>query len=210
MIPSEEELDRALCLRHGPEVHATIKSATVGIAGLGGLGSNIAAMLTRTGVSHLIIADFDSVDISNINRQNYSLRQLGSAKVSATDENLKAINPYMTIEKHHVKLTPSNIPDVFGRCGIVCEAFDVASEKAMLINTLLEKCPKTKIVSGSGLAGYGRSNDIRTKKLLADLYMCGDDIDMKGVKGGLMSPRVNVCAGHAANMVISLLMKEDL
>ncbi|MDR3075358.1 MAG: sulfur carrier protein ThiS adenylyltransferase ThiF [Candidatus Methanoplasma sp.] len=209
MIPSEEEFDKALCIRHGPEVHGKVKNATVGIAGLGGLGSNIAAMLTRAGVSHLVIADFDRVDISNINRQNYYLRQIGSVKVEATEELLKAINPYMTIDGHDVRLTPSNIPEIFKGCDIVCEAFDVASEKAMLINTILEKCPGTKIVSGSGLAGYGRSNEIKTKKLLEDLYMCGDDTDMKGVKGGLMSPRVNVCAGHVANMVISLLMKEE-
>ncbi|MCL2032111.1 MAG: sulfur carrier protein ThiS adenylyltransferase ThiF [Methanomassiliicoccaceae archaeon] len=209
-LPSKEDLDEALCARHSPEIHNVIRKAKIGIAGLGGLGSNIASMLARAGVSYLTIVDFDFVDITNINRQNYYLDQVGRAKVDMTEEQLKRINPYMTIKKHQMKLSPSNIPDIFGGCCIVCEAFDVPSEKAMLINTLLEKCPGIKVVSGSGMAGFGRSNEIRTEKLFSDLYICGDGVDMEGMKGGLMSPRVNICAGHMANMVVSLLMKEDL
>jgi len=208
-FPSKDELERALCTRHTAEVHNIIKEAKIGIAGLGGLGSNISAMLVRSGVSRLTIADFDKVDITNINRQNYYLDQIGKAKVDAAEELLKKINPYLIIEKHNVKLEPSNIPNIFGKCDIVCEAFDIPSEKAMLINTILEKCPGIKVVSGSGMAGFGRSNEIRTERLFADLYMCGDGIDMDDIKGGLMSPRVNICAGHMANTVISLLMKGD-
>jgi sulfur carrier protein ThiS adenylyltransferase len=209
-LPSKDELDSALCSRHSPEVYEAIKKAKVGIAGLGGLGSNIAAMLARAGVSRLTIADLDDVDMSNINRQNYYLEQIGTAKVDAAEELLMKINPYIAIEKHRVRLTPSNIPEIFKGCDIVCEAFDIPSEKAMLINTLLEKCPGTKVVSGSGMAGFGRSNEIRTERLFAGLYICGDGIDMEDAEGGLMSPRVNICAGHMANTVISLLVKGDI
>jgi len=208
-LPNKDDIENSLCSRHSPEVHNKICGAKIGIAGLGGLGSNIAAMLVRAGVSDIIIADFDVVDISNINRQNYFLEQMGHAKTDATEETLRRINPYITIEKHSVKLDPSNIPEVFGRCDIVCEAFDVPSGKAMLINTILEKCPGIKVISGSGMAGFGRSNEIRTERLFTDLYMCGDGIDMEDADGGLMSPRVNICAGHMANAVISLLMKGD-
>ena len=208
-LPRREELEEALCARHSPDVHNAIAKARIGIAGLGGLGSNIAAMLARAGISQMVIADFDVVDITNINRQNYFADQIGKRKVDAAEEVLKKINPYLVIEKHHEKLYPSNIPDIFGECRIVCEAFDAPSQKAMLINTLLEKCPGMKVISGSGMAGFGRSNCIRTEKLFADLYMCGDGVDMEGVKGGLMSPRVNICAGHMANTVIALLMNGD-
>lgn len=210
MLPSNDELENALKERHTPEVHNAIRKARVGIAGLGGLGSNIAAMLVRAGVSDIVIADMDAVEISNINRQNYSVEQIGSSKVDATEGSLKKINPYISIEKHKVRLERSNIPAIFKGCGIVCEAFDVPSEKAMLINTILEKCPRTKVVSGSGMAGFGRSNEITTKRVFDDLYICGDGIDMEDVKGGLMSPRVNICAGHMANTVISLIMKGDI
>ena len=210
MSPDEKEIDDILSKRHTPEVHFTIKKARIGIAGLGGLGSNIAAMLARAGVSHLTIADFDSVDMSNINRQNYYPDQIGAAKVDATEELIRRINPYATVEKHNVKLNRSNVPEIFGKCDIVCEAFDIPSEKAMLINTLFEKCPDVKVVSGSGMAGFGRSNHITTKRLFGDHYICGDGIDMENVRGGLMAPRVNICAGHMANTVIALLMKGDV
>ncbi|MDR2699158.1 MAG: sulfur carrier protein ThiS adenylyltransferase ThiF [Candidatus Methanoplasma sp.] len=209
MLPSRDELEAALCKRHSPEVHGAISKARIGIAGLGGLGSNIAAMLTRAGASHLTIADFDDVEITNINRQNYYLRHIGTAKTDATEEVLKMINPYMTVVKNKVRLDPYNIPGIFGGCDIVCEAFDVPAQKAMLINTLLEKCPGVKVASGSGMAGYGRSDDIRTERLFADLYIHGDGVDMEGVRGGLMSPRVNICAAHMANTVIALLLEGD-
>ncbi len=209
-LPSKEELENSLSTRHSPKVHNAIKNAKIGIAGMGGLGSNIAMMLARAGVSSLVIADHDVVDISNINRQNYYLEQIGKAKTDASEELLKAVNPYIAIVKHCVKLDPSNIPGIFGGCDIVCEAFDVPSEKAMFINTMLEECPGIKIVAGSGMAGFGRSNEIRTEKLFADLYLCGDGIDMEEAEGGLMSPRVNICAGHMANTVIALLMKGDV
>ncbi|MDR1954935.1 MAG: sulfur carrier protein ThiS adenylyltransferase ThiF [Candidatus Methanoplasma sp.] len=208
-LPGRDALEKALRTRYPSDMHEKLKNAKVGIAGLGGLGSNIAAMLARAGVSHLTIADLDVVDISNINRQNYYLDQIGAAKVDATEALLRNIDPYLSIEKHHLKLDASNIPDVFGGCGIVCEAFDVPSEKAMLINTVLEKCPGVKVVSGSGMAGFGRSNEIRSEKLFADLYICGDGIDMEEIKGGLMSPRVNICAGHMANTVISLILNGE-
>ncbi len=208
--PTHDELDTALSLRHTPEVHERIKAARVGIAGLGGLGSNIAAMLVRSGIGDITIADHDSVDISNINRQNYSLDQIGIKKTDATEHVLKRINPYIRITKYDVRIDPDNASDIFGDVDIVCEAFDVPSEKAMLINTILEKCPDVKVISGSGMAGFGRSNSITTKKVFENLYMCGDGVDMEDVKGGLMSPRVNICAGHMANAVIAILMKGEL
>ena len=207
-LPSKEELNDALSIRHGFEIHNVLKGAMIGIAGLGGLGSNIAAMLARAGITKLVIADFDTVEMSNINRQNYYLEQIGETKTDATEENLMKINPYMSVIKHKVRLEPANIPEIFGGCRIVCEAFDIPSEKAMLINTILEKCPGITVVSGSGMAGYGRSNKIKTEKIFSGLYMCGDGIDMEEADGGLMSPRVNICAGHMANTVISILMKE--
>lgn len=209
-FPEKKELEEALRARLTTGIHEKIKTARVGIAGLGGLGSNIAAMLVRTGVANLTVADFDTVDLSNVNRQNYYLSQIGSPKTDAAEELLLKINPYLTIDKHYVRLDPSNIPAIFDGCDIVCEAFDVPSEKAMLINTILERCPGIKVVSGSGMAGYGRSNEIRTERLFADLYICGDGIDMEDTEGGLMAPRVNICAGHMANAVISLLINGDV
>ena len=209
-VPSKKDIEDALCGRHTPEIHNTIKKAKIGIAGLGGLGSNIAAMLVRAGISDLTIADLDVVDITNINRQNYDIGHIGAAKVDAAEQQLRKINPYVKIKKHNVRLDRSNIRRIFKDRDIICEAFDAPSEKAMLINTVLEECPGTKVVSGSGMAGFGRSNEITTKRLFDDLYICGDGIDMEDVPGGLMAPRVNICAGHMANAVISLILNGEI
>ncbi|MCL2785938.1 MAG: sulfur carrier protein ThiS adenylyltransferase ThiF [Methanomassiliicoccaceae archaeon] len=209
-VPSRDELYAVLGARHTPLVRDTIGRARIGIAGLGGLGSNVAMMLARAGVTDMVIADLDTVDMSNINRQNYYLDQIGTAKTDATEELLKKINPYLLIEKHHVRLDRTNIKSIFGRCDIVCEAFDIPSEKATLMNVLFEECPDVRVVSGSGMAGFGRSNEITTKKLFDDHYICGDGIDMEDVIGGLMSPRVSICAGHMANAVITILMKGEM
>jgi sulfur carrier protein ThiS adenylyltransferase len=208
-FPGGNDLEMLMSARHTPFVHERMRNATVGIAGLGGLGSNIAAMLARLAVGHLVIADFDIVDPTNLNRQNYFVSDIGMKKTDASEEILHHINPFIEIEKHTVRLDETSIPDIFGRCEVVCEALDSASEKAMFINTLLEKCPDVIVISGSGLGGYDDSNLIRTEKKIRNLYICGDMVSEAGVGTGLMSPRVNICAGHMANETLRVLMGKE-
>lgn len=162
-IPSEKEADLLMSARDPSRIRSKLRSASIGIAGLGGLGSNIAAMLVRSGIGRLVISDMDTVDATNLNRQNYFYDDLGRPKTDATEDLLKRISPCTEIEKHQCRLTPENIPDIYGNCDIVCEALDSAEEKAMFINTVLEKCPDTIIISGLGMAGHGHSNSITTK-----------------------------------------------
>jgi len=208
--PYRSDYEAARVQKHGNDVNDVLKNATVGIAGLGGLGSNIAMMLSRAGVGKLVIADHDTVDISNMTRQNYYYRHLGMRKTDATAELISFMDPNIEIEKHFVKLDPDNLENIFKKCDIVCEALDDPTEKAMLINNLLIKCPDIIVVSGSGMAGYGKSNDIRTEHAMKRLYVCGDGIDMEFWNSVMMSPRVNICAGHMANTVIAVLMNKKV
>ncbi|MDP2933961.1 MAG: ThiF family adenylyltransferase, partial [bacterium] len=100
-----EQFEAMLIERHGKSVHKKLKSATVGIAGLGGLGSNVAVSLARIGVGKIVIADFDLVEPSNLNRQQYFVEQLGTNKVAGLTENLMRINPYIKIDGRQVRLT---------------------------------------------------------------------------------------------------------
>ncbi|MDD5134403.1 MAG: sulfur carrier protein ThiS adenylyltransferase ThiF [Phycisphaerae bacterium] len=201
-----EQFKEMLIERHGEAVYEKLKAATVGIAGLGGLGSNVAVALVRVGVGKLVIADFDIVEPSNLNRQNYFVAQLGADKVNATIENLKKINPYVEIKGVSVKLNPENVPAVFKDCPIVAECFDKAQSKQMLIETILGSMKKTIVVAASGLAGYGKSNEIRTKKISERLIMVGDSEN--GIEKGLslMACRVIIAAGHQANAIVELLI----
>jgi sulfur carrier protein ThiS adenylyltransferase len=208
-IPTRDELEGLMASRHTPGVHARLKQATVGVAGVGGLGSAIVVALARVGVGRIIIADFDVVEPSNLNRQQYFIDQIGSYKVDALLENLRRINPYVTVEAHCTMLTPENIPVIFSDCTIIVEAFDRADMKAMLVNRVLEAMPQSSVVAASGLAGYGPNNSIATLKVSSRLYVIGDTVSEAKPGNGLMAPRVGIAAHHQANQVIRILLGEE-
>ena len=184
-----------------------LESAVVGIAGAGGLGSNCAMHLVRAGVKKLVIADFDVVGESNLNRQFFFRRQLGEKKIDALAANLREIEPDLALELHDVRLTADNADLVFAGCQIIVEAFDSAEAKEMLLNSLL---PLGKpIVSAIGLAGWGRSNDIRVRKVGRNLILVGDQT--RDVRDGFapVGVRVGIAAAMQANSVVSLLLGEE-
>ena len=204
-VPSKQELDNALIARHGAELHARLSNATVAICGLGGLGSNIAIALARAGVGHLHLIDFDRVDISNLNRQQYFVRQLGQFKTEALRENLLAIAPYLQVELSTVRLTEENVPTLLADADIICEAFDKAEAKAMLVNSVLEHFPDKWLVSGNGMAGKDSANLIRTRRLGRHFILCGDGVSDVETSGTLFSARVMACAAHEALAVIRII-----
>ena len=185
-----------------------LESAKVGIAGAGGLGSNVAMLLVRAGMKKLVIADFDTVNESNLNRQFFFRRQLGEKKIDALAANLLQIEPELALELHDAQLTVDNADLVFAGCQIIVEAFDSAESKAMLLHALL---PLGKpIVSAIGLAGWGRSNDIRVRKVGRNLILVGDQT--RDVREGFapVGVRVMIAAAMQANSVVSLLLGEEL
>lgn len=206
--PSEEELEYLMAARHTPGVHAKLKQATIGIAGVGGLGSAVAVALARVGVGRLIIADFDVIEPSNLNRQQYFVDQLGQYKVAALTDNLKRINPYVAVEAHRVMLDPDNIPLIFKECKVVIEAFDRAEMKGMLVDTVLNRLKDCKIIAASGLAGYGSGNAIVTRRVAERLYLVGDNCSEALPGNGLMAPRVGIAASHQANQALRIVLGE--
>ncbi|TYB31628.1 MAG: sulfur carrier protein ThiS adenylyltransferase ThiF [Candidatus Mcinerneyibacterium aminivorans] len=206
-IPSQKQLESLLVSRHTPGVHNRIKKAVVGIAGAGGLGSNVAISLTRMGLGKLIIVDYDVVEPSNLNRQQYFINQIGMLKVKALQDTLKKINPFVEIETYSEKIEESNIDKFFKNCDVIVEAFDKAEEKQMLINYILNNTEKY-IVAGSGMAGYGPNNNIVTRKI-GKLFICGDGESEAKPGKGLMAPRVGICANHQANQVVRILLNEQ-
>lgn len=207
--PTTDELEALLVSRHTPGVHQKVKKVTVGIAGVGGLGSHVALALTRLGIGHLILADFDVVEPSNLNRQQYFIDQLGMPKVEALKEILSRINPYIEITANNVRVDESNLTEIFGQVDILVEAFDTPEAKAMLVNTALHKLTTVPIVAASGLAGYNEANLIQTRKVSDRLYLIGDLTSAAAPGWGLMPPRVMVTAGHQANQVLRLILNEE-
>ncbi|MDE5557057.1 MAG: sulfur carrier protein ThiS adenylyltransferase ThiF [Ruminococcus sp.] len=208
MIPTEQEMYKSLAERHGEDLQKKISSARVAVCGLGGLGSNIAIALARAGVGKLHIMDFDRVDISNLNRQQYSAEQVGIYKTIAITANLKAINPYCEVIPEIIKLDEKNIPEILKDDDIICEAFDNPEAKAILVNSILENFPEKYIVGGSGMASLGSANTITTRRVMKNFYLCGDGVSEVSDGTGLFSSRVMVCAGHQANMILRIIAGE--
>lgn len=205
MVLSQAEWRQGLLSRCGVEVQQKLQQARVAIAGLGGLGSNIAVMLTRMGVEHLHLIDFDKVDITNLNRQQYFVAQLGMDKTEALSHNLRLINPYVQLRVDKVRVTEENITELFAEDEIICEAFDKPDYKAMLVNGILCNFPDKLVVAASGMAGCGAGNLIMTKRINRRLYVCGDGTS-DCTKEYLVAPRVALCAAHQANLVNRLIL----
>jgi len=205
--PAEEELDALLSARHSPGIQTRLRKACVGIAGVGGLGSAVALALARLGVGQLIVADFDMVEPSNLNRQQYFLDQIGLPKVYALRDTLRRINPHVRLTACHLKLTAANLGEIFTPVQVLVEAFDRVDQKVMLVETFAACCPETPIVTGSGMAGYEPANSIQTRQSGQRLFVCGDGETAAGPGVGLMSPRVGIVAHHQANAVLRLLLE---
>lgn len=207
-VPSREVMREALNIRHGEDLQNKISAARVAVCGLGGLGSNIAIALARAGVGHLHLIDFDRVDLTNLNRQQYAVRQLGQYKTDALRETLSLVSPYCDVTCDTVRVTDENLPDLLKAEDYICEAFDRAEAKAMLVSGVLEHFPEKYLVAASGLAGLGSANTIQTRRVSQRFYLCGDGTSDSSVGLGLVASRVLVCAAHEANMILRLIAGE--
>lgn len=208
-MPGWGELESLMMSRHTPGVHQLLKRASVGIAGLGGLGSSVAVSLARVGVGRLVLVDFDVVEPSNLNRQQYFVDQIGMRKTDALSETLLRVNPYVNVEKYAVRLTRENICSIFEGVQIVVEAFDNEESKAMLVETILRDSSHAKVVAASGMAGYDSANLVHTERIGSRFYLSGDRTSCCEPGRGLMAPRVGVVSQHQACMVLRLLVGEE-
>lgn len=194
-----------LAQRIGGDARAKLAAARVGVAGLGGLGSNIAVMLARSGVGALHLVDFDCVDESNLNRQHYFREHLGRPKTEALAEQLLRIDPRIELELDRVRVDAGNAAALFVGERIVCEAFDDPVCKADLVNTLLTETTGTVVVAGSGMAGAGAADGVVTRRVGRRLFVCGDgttDVE----DAALFAPRVVLCAAQQALVVVRLVL----
>ena len=200
------KLERSMFSRHDPAVLAALRGAIVGIAGAGGLGSNIAVSLARAGVGRLILADFDKIEPSNLNRQQYTVAQIGRRKVAALRANLRRMAPFTRVTAFDGRVTASNLGKIFGEADLLLEAFDKAREKAMLINAWLRSFPGRPVIAASGLCGYGRNAALKTRRL-GNLYVCGDGASEPAKGISPMAPRVALVAAMQANLAVQLLVE---
>jgi len=187
------------------EIKNRLSGKKVGIAGCGGLGSNCAVALARVGVGTLVIADFDIISESNLNRQYFFADQVGQKKVVSLRENIARINPVVRVIGHDVRINPENIPVIFTECDVLVEAFDLADQKEMFIESVLSNLPSIPLVIGLGMAGWGMNDTIHCRKD-GNLYICGDETSEIGPELPPIAPRVGIVANIQANVVMEILL----
>jgi len=191
-----------------PAEREALETVRVGIAGAGGLGSNCAMHLVRAGVKHITVADFDVVNESNLNRQFFFRDQIGMKKVDALKENLLRIDPEADIRAVDARLDAGLARSLFDDCRIVVEAFDSVDAKAMILSALAGR-GKT-LVTASGLAGWGRSNAMRARRIGGGIVAVGDGESEVGEDAAPSSPRVGIAAAMEANSVVAVLLGKEV
>ena len=192
-----------------PEQSSLLQAAQVAIFGLGGLGSNVAMWLARLGVGHLLLYDFDRVELSNLNRQYYFVEDVGEYKAVALLKHLRAVNPYGDYQSRVVRLTQDNLAELVDTAPIICEALDKPEAKALLVNGVLESFPDKFLVAASGLAGFGTSDSMQVRQITPHFYLCGDGsssfLDLP-----LCGARVGLCAAQEALTIARIILQMEV
>ena len=171
----------------------------VGIAGVGGIGSNVAVHLVRAGCTSLKLVDFDRVELSNLNRQFYFADQVGGYKVEMLRDNLTRIVPEVVLETANLRLSSANMLDTFRDCQFLVEGFDDQHFKKQLIETFADS--GVPIVSASGIAG--REIDTIRVHRLGSCTIIGDfQTDFR--KSSLYGPKISVIAAMMADFVLRM------
>lgn len=183
---------------------AKIQSVKIGIAGAGGLGSNCAQLLVRSGFKKFKIVDFDCIDYSNLNRQFYFLHQVAKPKAPMLRENLRQINPDVEIDIVQTKIDENNINGLFGDCDVVVEAVDRAEFKKMIVEHYIAS--GKLLVAASGLAGWGDSDRIRVQKIKDNFYLVGDLTTASGPDCPPVAPCVNIAAAKQADVILNWVL----
>ncbi len=197
-------LEEALKVYFGAENLKKIMAVKVGIAGLGGLGSNCAMHLVRSGFKKFVLCDFDKVEAKNLNRQFYFLSQIGQPKTEALKANLCGINPDLELELVSEKLNNDNISSVFSDCDVVVEGFDTVICKQMIAQAYSRS--GKFFVSASGLAGWGSADHIITRKIHPTFYLIGDSCSEVSDTCPPCSPGVSVAASKQADCILSWVL----
>jgi sulfur carrier protein ThiS adenylyltransferase len=205
-FPMSFSFDSVTSHYFSPAQLARIRQTRIGIAGAGGLGSNCAVNLVRCGFEDFTIVDFDKIEPSNLNRQSFFSDQIGTAKVTALAENLRRINPALQLTMHQLRLDQGNLAEIFADCNAVVEAFDNPVCKAMVAQAFARS--QKLLVCASGLAGFGDSDRITTRRIHERFYIVGDQ--RSEVSGDVKpyAPCVAIAAAKQADVVLSWVLRE--
>ena len=182
--------------------------ATVLIVGMGGLGCPAAMYLSAAGVGHLIIADDDTVEITNLQRQiAHEQSNLGESKVSSAETTLKGLNPDVRITQINNRLEGDLLEKVVVSADVVVDASDNFNTRFAVNQSCLKN--KKPLVSGAAIRMEGQIAVFDSGNPESPCYQClysecGDD-DASCSQNGVMAPLVGIIGSVQAMETIKLI-----
>lgn len=179
-----------------------IQAVKIGIGGAGGIGSNVAVTLARCGFKHLEIIDHDDIEPSNLNRQQYFIKDIGKPKLEILKARLLQINPDANVKIHKTKWLPRDGKKYFQGCSFIVEGFDRAEDKRNFIEYYQDKAEY--IVSANGLGGFSGNALVKIRKL-KNIYLVGDNSTAANRKNPPMAPRTIACAAIMSGIILEIV-----
>lgn len=190
------------------QIEDKLSEKIVGIAGCGGLGTHAAVSLARAGIGTFFLVDFDIVQENALPRQCFLRGQTGRLKMNALKDNIQDANPDAKVYAFDVRLCPSDVAELFQSCDVLIEAVDAAKTKQTIIESAIKYMPDTPVVSGVGLAGYGKTEDLKVHRK-NNLYICGDLKSQVSEDLPHLAPRIALVAAMQANTVLEILLEGE-
>ncbi|MCL6638695.1 MAG: sulfur carrier protein ThiS adenylyltransferase ThiF [Firmicutes bacterium] len=188
----------------GMERLEKIQRVRIGIAGAGGLGSNCASYLVRSGFKKFRIVDFDLVETGNLNRQFFFSDQVGRLKVEALAENLRRINPDLELEMLTLEIGEENAGEIFAGCAVVVEALDRPRFKKLLVEKYIDS--DKLVVAVSGMAGWGRTGEFTVRRLKNNFYLVGDLVSEASPEWPPLAPGAAAAAAMQADVILTHIL----
>ncbi|PCI80983.1 MAG: molybdopterin-synthase adenylyltransferase MoeB [SAR86 cluster bacterium] len=182
--------------------------ATVLIVGMGGLGCPAAMYLAAAGVGHLIVADDDVVELTNLQRQiAHSQSMIGEPKVVSAQQALLGLNPDLKITALQKRLEGAILSEVVSQADLVVDACDNFTTRFAINSACIEH--GKPLVSGAAIRMEGQIAVFDSRSPTSPCYQClyaqGDDEDASCSENGVMAPLVGIIGAVQAMEAIKLL-----
>ena len=182
--------------------------ASVLIIGMGGLGCPVAMYLSAAGVGHLIIADDDTVELTNLQRQiAHGQTNLGESKVGSAEATLKGLNPDVRVKRIEQRLEGEALDQAVAAADVVVDACDNFTTR-FAINRSCIKHGKP-LVSGAAIRMEGQVAVFNSQDPQSPCYQClyseGDDDDASCSHNGVMAPLVGIIGSVQAMETIKVI-----
>lgn len=185
-----------------------LKNSRVLIVGLGGLGSPVALYLAAAGVGELHVADFDTVDLTNLQRQIvHDTSSVGQSKVDSALRRLGAINPEIKLVAHRSALDTDSLADAVAAVDLVLDCCDNFGTREAVNKACV--AARKPLVSGAAIRLEGQLSVFDSRQPTSPCYHClygrGSDEDLTCSEAGVLGPLVGLVGSLQALEALKIL-----